>query len=79
LECLSFEIQSRAPEFARECVDRLGELGDYEYNISLGIEHRLQAEEWFGPQRVADYAAHLQEKGVHAADVYARLRDTARG
>jgi FkbM family methyltransferase len=79
LQCLSFEIQSRAPEFARECVDRLGELGDYEYNISLGIEHRLQADEWFGPQRVGDYADHLQEKGVHAADVYARLRDNARG
>lgn len=72
LPALSFEYLPAAGHVALACIDRLEQLGRYEYNFSRGEQHRLAAERW-------EPAAHMRKRLTAMAtespsgDVYARL------
>jgi FkbM family methyltransferase len=71
LKALSFEYIPAATDVAVACVDRLGELGRYEYNWSPGELPRLRSSFWLDPARMADI---LRRMPMHerSGDVYAR-------
>jgi FkbM family methyltransferase len=74
LEALSFEYIPAAIGVAVSCVERLGELGRYEYNWSPGELSRLQSSAWLGPARMADILRRMPPEG-QSGDVYARRLD----
>ena len=73
LPTLSFEYVPPALDIVERCLERLGELGDYEYNWSPGECMRLDRPDWVG---AAEIAAHLRPlpPDANPGDVYARLR-----
>jgi FkbM family methyltransferase len=72
---LSFEYITPIAERALKCIDRLGELGDYEYNWTRGEGCPLQFAVWLPPDKMKD-----QLKATHggqgSGDVYARRQDS---
>jgi FkbM family methyltransferase len=69
---LSFEYLPTALEEARACVDRLGGLGNYRYNVSIGESYRLASERWLSAAELLSALADLQAQW-RACDIYARL------
>lgn len=68
--CLSFEYTPRLPELAAQCVERLRELGDYDYCYSAG-----ETFEWLLPRfTTADHVLAVAERDGRWGDIYARLR-----
>ena len=67
---LSFEYIPASIGVALGCIDRLEQLGRYEYNQSPGETHQLQAERWLD---AAGMRAVLRGITHHSGDVYARL------
>ena len=74
LKALSFEYIPAATDIAVACVDRLRELGQYEYNWSPGELPRLQSSAWLGPARMADLLRRMPLR-ERSGDVYARRLD----
>jgi hypothetical protein len=70
---LSFEYLAAAREVALDCADRLGALGDYEYNWSRGERQRLAERAWLEPDAIRALLRALPA-GAGSGDVYARLR-----
>ena len=72
LKALSFEFIPAAKVDAMACLARLQQLGEYEFNWSLGEQHRWQAQQWLDHGRMA---AHLEGLQVDdpSGDIYARL------
>lgn len=70
LPALSFEYMPATIDLAVACIDRLRELGLYEYNYAPGETHRLQAPKWLP---TAEMKAVLAGLGTGSGDVYARL------
>jgi FkbM family methyltransferase len=68
IRALSFEALPAAREVALGCVDRLAELGQYEYNWSVGESQRLVWGEWVEAGRLVDLLATFRPSG----DVFAR-------
>ena len=58
---LSFEFTTIQREVAIACVDRLAGLGRFEFNVSLGEEHRLRHGTWIGASELRDVIAGLPE------------------
>ena len=56
----------------RDCVERLSEVGQYQFNWSPGESYRLAAERWMNG---AELSAALETANAQrrAGDVYARL------
>jgi FkbM family methyltransferase len=74
LPALSFEYIPAALDVAHECLTLLAQLGDYEFNWSVGETHRWQSPRWLS---AADVAAQLaRQKG--SGDVYGRNREEMR-
>ena len=71
LKALSFEYIPAAVDVALTCVERLGELGRYEYNWSPSELHRLRSSEWLGPGQMAHLLRRMPVGGW-PGDVYAR-------
>ncbi|MCP5349306.1 MAG: FkbM family methyltransferase [Pseudomonadales bacterium] len=71
LAALSFEYIPAAIDSALACVSRLGELGEYEFNLAAGETHRLRAKRWLGAR---DIATELEGIDAGSGDVYARLK-----
>jgi len=71
LDSLSFEFIQAAIELASSCIDRLQELGDYEFNVSTGETHRMLLDSWIGGSEIASM---LERIDAGSGDVYARLR-----
>lgn len=71
---LSFEWSPEIPDNAVACIERLGSLGNYEYNYSWGESMRLARPQWLAPEAmlrvIADFAGENQMFG----DIYARLK-----
>lgn len=69
---VSFEFIPAVTETAVKCVERLSELGDYEYNWRVTEFPRLRSPAWLLPQ---DMIARLQSmpRDGNSGDVYARL------
>jgi FkbM family methyltransferase len=72
IPALSFEYIPAAIEAALACIDRLSQLGNYEYNWRVSEFPRLRSRDWLSPQ---DMIAHLQQmpRDGNSGDVYARL------
>ena len=68
---VSFEFVPSAPESALASVDRLEELGDYRFNVSLGESLTLEFRDWVGTEALRSWL-----RGRHpeseSGDVYAR-------
>jgi FkbM family methyltransferase len=68
---LSFEFTMIQRDLAFACLDRLGELGRFEFNVSLGEEHWLLHGTWIGASELRDGIAGLPDM-ANSGDVYAR-------
>jgi len=69
----SFEYLPTAVADVHRCLVRLGELGTYEFNWSVGESYRLAAAEWLEPDGLVA-ALHSKTAQASSGDVYARLR-----
>jgi hypothetical protein len=72
LPALSFEYIPAVIETALGCIERLSELGEYEYNWRVSEFPRLRSPAWLNPR---DMAAQLKQmsRAENSGDVYARL------
>jgi FkbM family methyltransferase len=73
LPALSFEFVPPAKNDALACLARLCHLGHYEFNWSLGEQHRWQSPQWLGDEQMAYYLAGLSSDEP-SGDIYARLK-----
>lgn len=71
LRSLSFEYIPAAISMAIDCINRLEELGNYEYNLAPGESHRLRYDQWLAAD---DMRQQLKNISQGSGDVYARLR-----
>jgi FkbM family methyltransferase len=72
LRALSFEYLPAAREVALACVDRLAQLGPYEYNWSRGESRLLARSVWLDADAIRSFLGRLRP-GDGSGDVYARL------
>ena len=73
LPALSFEYTPAMIETALGCIDRLGQLGQYEYNWRVSEWPRLRSTVWLGPQDMAAILTRMSPDS-NSGDVYARLK-----
>ena len=73
LPALSFEYVPAAQDMAVACMERLGHLGDYEFNWSIGEQHRWQRSQWQNRSCMREFLAGLAVDDP-SGDIYARLR-----
>ena len=73
LPALSFEYIPAMVETALGCINRLSQLGHYEYNWRVSEWPRLRSPVWLSPQDMATSLTHMSPKS-NSGDVYARLR-----
>ncbi len=68
---VSFEFTTIARPVAMACMERLADLGDYEFNVALGETQTLAFSSWLTRE---DMARHLMElpQAANSGDVYAR-------
>lgn len=72
LPMLSFEFTTLQRDVALACVARLGNLGRYEFNLSLGEDHKLRHQIWLQPDAIVQDLENLPNT-ANSGDVYARL------
>jgi FkbM family methyltransferase len=72
LPCLSFEITTIQRAVAAACIARLGGLGRYVFNLSLGEDHLLRFDRWLPPEEIAREIEALPD-AANSGDVFARL------
>ncbi len=77
LAVLSFEYVPAAQDIALDCVARLQQLDEYEFNWSCGEEHRWQSAHWVSSREVGDFLKKLAVDD-RSGDVYARRIDDRR-
>jgi FkbM family methyltransferase len=70
---LSFEFTPEVIETAVGCITRLSEIGDYEFNFSIGESLDFLLADWILPDGMVEHLKRLPDKSVFG-DVYARLR-----
>jgi FkbM family methyltransferase len=76
LRAVSFEYIPAAMHTALGCIERLSQLGVYEFNwkpAALGESHQLESVSWLSPHKMATRLKRLPVDGI-SGDVYARLR-----
>ena len=74
LKALSFEYIPATVDVALACIERLGELGSYEYNWLPSEPRRLRSGVWVGPVQMIDLLKRVPVGG-RSGDVYARRLD----
>ena len=72
LPVLSFEYIAATRDLALGCVERLNQLGDYEFNWSQGEQHRWQSARWLPADDMRAWLARL-DVDAGSGDIYARL------
>ena len=73
LPALSFEYIPVMIDTALDCIDRLEQLGQYEYNWRVSEFPRLRSSVWLSPQDMAAKLTRMAPDG-NSGDVYARLK-----
>jgi len=73
LAALSFEYIPASISSALACIDRLQELGNYEYNLAPGESHRMKFERWLTAEEMK---RNLEATREGSGDVYARRLGT---
>ncbi|MGM0552942.1 MAG: FkbM family methyltransferase [Pseudomonadota bacterium] len=73
IPALSLEFVAGALDIPRDCLQRLAELGDYEYNVVAGEQRHFRFAPW---QDAATLLAWLEQHAerIGSGDLYARLR-----
>lgn len=71
LPALSFEYIPAAKAVTLGCIERLQQLGDYEFNWSVREQHRWQARQWVDNTTVIAFMEHLAPD-ADSGDIYAR-------
>jgi FkbM family methyltransferase len=71
LRSLSFEIIPQTLSLARDCIGRLQQLADYEYNWIVGEGTRFQIPAWVNAEEMWSRLKNL-DRGARPGDVYAR-------
>ncbi|HUE99306.1 MAG TPA: FkbM family methyltransferase [Anaerolineales bacterium] len=72
LPALSFEYIPEVMETALGCIDRLSQLGDYEYNWRVSELPSLRSPVWLSPEEMVIQLRRMPSDG-NSGDVYARL------
>ena len=72
LAALSFEYIPAAIETAIDCIHRLGQLGNYEYNWRVSEFPRLRSPVWLNPAEMIMQLQRMPSED-NSGDVYARL------
>lgn len=72
LKCLSFEYLTIAKERTLRCIDRLEQLGVYEYNWTYSEFSKLKSEKWLCANDMKTAASAMND-GTYSGDIYARL------
>ena len=70
---LALEYLPAALEVAEACIERLCELGAYEFNLTEGETHRYRLPDWVGRERVSKAMTEAARSG-RSGDLYARLK-----
>lgn len=70
LPALSFEYIAAVKEMTLSCLERLEQLGNYEFNYSTGESYRLVLPDWVDVAKAAGVLSQLAEG---SGDVYGRL------
>lgn len=73
LPALSFEYIPAMIDTAIGCIDRLGQLGNYEYNWRVSEWPRLRSSHWLSAQEMTAQLQSMPRAG-NSGDVYARLK-----
>jgi FkbM family methyltransferase len=73
LSVLSFEYVPAAKEMALGCLAHLQQLGNYEFNWSVGEQHRWQAPQWQPADAIAAFIDQLSSTD-NSGDIYARRK-----
>lgn len=71
LPALSFEYVPASKQMALHCIERLSTLGQYEFNWSLGEQHRWQAPTWLPAAELTTFLNGLATDDP-SGDIYAR-------
>ena len=71
LPALSFEIVPAVRAATIECINRLGQLGDYEFNLSFGERYQFDEPRWRSAPEIREQIVRLAT-GSGSGDVYAR-------
>jgi FkbM family methyltransferase len=69
---LSFEFTTIQRGIVGACLDRMGALGPYAFNLSLGEDHRLRHDTWLTPSAIQSVIADLPD-AANSGDIFARL------
>ncbi|BDA86448.1 hypothetical protein Sa4125_39900 [Aureimonas sp. SA4125] len=72
LPLISFEYLPAAMDIAERCLDRLSQLGPYEFNLVVGERQRFHAEGWMPAGDFRHFLRCVSLSGA-SGDVYARL------
>lgn len=73
LPALSFEYIPAMSETALGCIERLVQLGDYEFNWRVSEFPRLRSSAWLNPKEMSAILARIPRE-ANSGDVYARLK-----
>ncbi|MCC6454861.1 MAG: FkbM family methyltransferase [Caldilineaceae bacterium] len=71
LRLISFEYIPAAQPIALACIERLGQLGEYRYNWTLGEAHRWQSPTWVSADELRSTLATMPVDGA-SGDIFAR-------
>lgn len=72
LAALSFEFTTIQREVAYACLDRIGQIGTYEFDLALGESQAFELERWVSAAEMRALIARLPHE-ANSGDVYARL------
>ncbi len=70
---LSFEFLGAQPALASACIDKLAQLGGYEFNISYREDKKLRLTNWVSKNEITDHIHNLPKR-ARSGDVYARVQ-----
>jgi FkbM family methyltransferase len=71
VRALSFEFTTIQRHVARDCIERLADMGQYGFNLSLGEEHGLRHPDWIPAERIWAEVAALPDS-ANSGDIYAK-------
>lgn len=74
IRALCFEFTTLQRDVAYACLDRLGTLGTYEFNLSFGEDHHLQHTTWTSATTLHRQLVDLPQS-ANSGDIFARLKD----
>ena len=71
---ISFEFFNWTPERTKECLQLLNNLGNYEYNWSVGESQRFQTKYWSNSEKMLLQIQQYRSNTSFSGDIYARLK-----